>query len=540
MAADPTITVTLARFSRNAQNLVSEDGIDGVYNDAPEARIAVQAAKIFGEQLIEDLGDEFASLTPEAINGGLDSFLKEVIGAAFEGFINEGLLNDAERVFRMDVRIFVTALLSAPLQVIYGFFSLKVERVIELVKEGGEILDRIAAKIQDINVKVLELDQALVLARNIAIIATAGPIAEQLLDQVNTLYNKIKDFEGRDFTFNLPGVTLVGVCTALEALASILTGGDVPTIDIFARIAEIEQELNRLISIIDEIVAQIVATPDFEANLLNSRRSLASLQGAQLDRLRRLLQFFIDATKNYQDQPALVVAQQAQTFGLQFKQLVSVLCRDVGSLSDVIKDTAEQVAFNALNLALAQIDLTPIQEVSAKIRSFIAIARAMITQDLGQRFQDEILIVVGAINAALLVIDLIRAAFAAFNLLDSPFVTFLEQALSDGGFDQAVAALTGTGDFDNLSFAASNTQSASGQLVCFIDQRINATTNDAERNRLFRARDILVAFERGSAAIVRADNTRRDLAVNESAGLFRRIRFIETVVLEEAAKAALE
>jgi hypothetical protein len=529
------IPAALLRFTRASQSFISEDGIDGVHNDPPEERLARKAAEIFSNEFVAQEASEFAAVATSQMNSVFTTLLRDALGA-FEGFLPEGPLNDIERIFRMDARIFIITLLASPIEAIYGFYSIKLQRLVELLGLVSESLARVSDRVSEIQVEVLSLNQALTIARNAAVIAAAGPLAEELLKQVDALYEKVREFEDRDFTFNLPGITLVGVCATLRSLADLLTGEDIPTISIFGKLSEIEAELGRLLGLIQAVIDEVLGSLDFEANIINSRSNLASLQAAQLERLRRILRFFIDASDQFNDLSPTVLAQQASSFGLQFKSVASILCRDVGSLTDVVKDTIEANTLNAINLALAQIDLTPLRELGRKVASFTAITRAHITQDLGSRFETEILAVVAAINAASLVVDLIRAAAAPWTIVNSAVVDLIEEAYEAGGFAEGLAALVGDGDFDSVSVAASHTQSSSGILLTFINDRIAATTNDAERNRLFRARDILVGFERSAAAAKRIDNTRRDLTINESAGLFRKVKQAETEILKQLAK----
>ncbi len=538
LVTDAAILAPLFRLQAAAQATFSADGSVLNLNQAAQARVLGRISTVFAEEFAKEQGI-FESVDLQQLKAGFFGMFTDVVGSAFEGFIDDSLLNDAERLFRQDGRSLVLALFAAPVEVVFGLFSQKIDRILDLLDQGSEVLFRVADKITAIGLDVAGFDRAAVLARNALLFAAAVPLAEELRDDVDKLLQAVTQFEGRDFTFNIPGLALPAICAALEVIAEILTGDDPQSIDLLAKITEIQTEIDRALAIVDQIIVELLGVPDFQGNLEESRRNLASLRAAELEKLRRLLDYFISLGEGLADKPPLVIAQQAMTFGTEFKRMVSVLCLDTTSIADALADTIQANALNALNLLLAQIDTSPLEELAAKLRSFVAIARAAVTQDLGARFQAELLAATLAINAVTAVFDLLRAAFGGFPQIRSPLVDLLLEGLLNNGFTEAASALVGNGDFDSRAAAAAHLQSSAGELIQCIDEEIARVEDADERDRLFEVREFLVAFERSGAASSKAFNARTDLNLNALSSVNRKIRQVEDSILRILVKQGI-
>jgi hypothetical protein len=525
-----SILSPLFRLGLAARAAYDNEGETFALSQAAQKRVLGRVSAIFAEEFAKQQG-VFESVDLQKLKAGFFGMFADVVGSAFEGFIDDSLLNDAERLFRQDGRSFVLALFAMPVDVVFGLLSRKIDRILDLIDQGSDVLFRVADKITAIGLAVASFDRVALLARNSLLFSSAVPLAKDLRDDVDKLLKAVTAFEGRDFTFNIPGLALPVICAALEAIADILVGDDAPSIDLLAKISELQVELDRVLSIIDQIIEELLGVPDFQKNLEDSRRNLASLRAAELDKLRRLLDYFIELGTGLATQSPLVVAQQAVTMGTEFKRMVSVLCRDTTSIADALKDTIQANALNVLNLALAQLDTTPLTELSAKLRSFIAVARAAVTQDLGARFQTELLAATVAINAVTLIFDALRAIFGGFPQIRPAIIDLLIEGLANNGFSESVAALTSDGSFDSRAAAASHLQSSAGELIEFINDEINKTTDSNELAQLREVREILVAFERSGSSVAKAANARIDLKLNAGAAINRKLRTIEEGVL---------
>jgi hypothetical protein len=519
----------LFRFARAARQTVSDAGIAGVESDPPEARILKMVADTFTEEFQAEAG-EFSPVDFALNATGMAQFLKDAVGA-FENFVFEGPLNDLERIARMDGRAFLLALLAQPIDLIFGLVSIKFQNILELIEEGADLLSEIGDKVNRINLSLGGLDRLALAARNAALFTQAKPIAEGLLEQTERLIAEAQKHEDRNFTFNLPGASLPVVCATLRTLADLLSGEDVNFIDALAVINELQQDADRLIELLDEILTEILTIADIDTNLQNSTKNLASLRAAELNKLRGILQYFLDLTEQLGDASDLEKAQRSATLALEFKRMASVMCRDVKDLTSVIEDTVQANVLAAIQLAVSQIDFSPLTDVGTQLKSFISIARAHVTQDISTRFADELALTTLAINVAAAILDAVRALLGGFPSIQGPIVNLLIEAISGNGLTESLAALTGSGDFDSISISAANTQSSAGCLVDFVSDALEGITNERERADLLNIRNKLVAFERTAAAVGRDEAGRNALSLDTQASLNREIVRIEDSIV---------
>lgn len=530
------VPIELARFVLAAEATLSEEGTAGAFADAPQDSLLQQIGAAAAENFLGEF-PEFASV--DGVANGFTSMLRDVAGTAFFGFVDEGPLNDLQRIANLNAIEFVGALLASPALIIFGLVKLKIERVLDLLDQGKELLEELVDDIAPIQINVQVLDIAGILLRNAGIVAIAVPIAKLLKDNVDELLRKAEEAGVKDFSFNVPGITLAAICATLKTLSRTLTGSDVQLINVMSVLGRIQIKLGRLISIVDEIILQISQVPDFKGNLERSRRSQAALRASELAKLRQLLTFFIDLGEAITTTPDFRKAQQALSMGVEFARISNHVCQDVKSLADTLKDTVENLALDALNAALAKIDLTPLQEIVGKIRSFIAIAQAAVTQNLGARFEDEFIAVNVAINGALLLMDLIRTIFGGFPAVDTTLIRILVEGIEADGLDGAAAALTGSGEFDSIATSSAALQSSAGSLVDFLREELERTDiDDFERAELQETRDLLIAFERNGAGVGRAVRARGDLDRSGMLSFKNDLRRIQEVVLRVTVKRA--